>query len=209
MKTLAVFGDSWPAGAELKKGQKPFGDILHEMLGTDDYYNMSAEGTAIDSMIMQLDDFIKNKKFEDCVCIFFITNPTRQLYHNGEKFSVLRPTGDKNMKTKFYFTEMQSADIDQHKANTTILALQYMCAKHNLTDVYIEGWTKIQFNYSGINKNKIVSQSAIEMLGGTVNKQTTELDKFQNNKLIYPNKYHPNQQGHEVIAENLYNHITQ
>ena len=30
MKTLAVFGDSWPAGAELKKGQKPFGDILHE-----------------------------------------------------------------------------------------------------------------------------------------------------------------------------------
>mgnify|MGYP003679093856 FL=1 len=84
-----------------------------------------------------------------------------------------------------------------------------MCAKHNLTDVYIEGWTKIQFNYSGINKNKIVSQSAIEMLGGTVNKQTTELDKFQNNKLIYPNKYHPNQQGHEVIAENLYNHITQ
>ena len=61
MKTLAVFGDSWPAGVELQVIQKPFGDLLHEMLGTDKYYNMSCEGTAIDSMIMQLDNIIKNK----------------------------------------------------------------------------------------------------------------------------------------------------
>ena len=31
---LAVFGDSWPVGVELNKGELPFGDILHKRLGT-------------------------------------------------------------------------------------------------------------------------------------------------------------------------------
>ena len=89
----------------------------------------------------------------------------------------------------------------------TILALQRMCHKYNLTDVYIEGWTKIKFNYSGIDKTKFVESTAIEMLGGDVNDRTAELEKFQNNQYIYPNKYHPNKKGHEIIAERLYNFI--
>ena len=108
MKTLAVFGDSWPYGAELNKGEKPFGNILHAMLGTDKYYNMSHEGTAIDSLVMQLDKFIKKKKYNDCVCVFFITNPTRQLYYKDNQFKVIRPTGAKNdYLKKLYFTELQ------------------------------------------------------------------------------------------------------
>ena len=207
MKTLAVFGDSWPAGVELQENQKPFGDLLHEMLGTDKYYNMSCEGTAIDSMIMQLDNFIKNKSFEDCVSVFFITNPTRQLYFRNNKFKIYRPTGDKSSEAKFYFSEMQSDEIDEHKANTTILALQRMCSKHNITDIYLEGWTKINFCYSGIDKRKIFEKSAIELFGADVNKRTAELSKYQSNEYIYPNKYHPNQKGHEMIAEQLYNFI--
>ena len=208
MKTLAVFGDSWPYGAELKKGEKPFGDILHIMLGTDKYYNMSHEGTAIDSLVIQLDKFLKKKKYDDCVCVFFITNPTRQLYYKDNQFKVIRPTGAKNdYLKKLYFAELQSDRMDHHKANMTILALQRMCHKHNLTDVYIEGWTKIKFNYSGIDKTKFVESTAIEMLGGHVNDRTAELEKFQNNQYIYTNKYHPNKKGHEIIAERLYNFI--
>lgn len=208
MKTLAVFGDSWPAGAELKKEELPFGDILHEMLGTEKYFNMSKEGTAIDSLVIQLNEFIKLKDHNDCVCIFFLTNPTRQLYWNENKFSVLRPTGDKNQLTKFYFSHLQSDQLDVHKSNMTMLALQRMCQKHNFTDYYLEGWTKIDWIYSGIDKDKIIKQNAIEMLGAELNHKTTELYKYQNNEFIYPNKYHPNQKGHEIIAEKLYNYIT-
>ena len=34
---LAIFGDSWPVGTELKQGEKPFGDLLHKKLGTKNY----------------------------------------------------------------------------------------------------------------------------------------------------------------------------
>jgi len=207
MKTLAVFGDSWPAGAELQKDESPFGDILHEMLGTEKYYNMSQQGTAIDSLVIQLDNFIKNKDYQDCVCIFFITNPIRQLYWNEDKFNVLRPTGDKNQMTKFYFSHIQSDQLDIHKANITILALQRMCQKYQLTDYYIEGWTKINWKYSGIDTNKFLEKNAIEILGADLNQKTTELHKYQNNEFIYPNKYHPNQKGHHLLAEELYNFI--
>ena len=79
------------------------------------------------------------------VSVFFITNPTRQLYFKNNKFKIYRPTGDKSSEAKFYFSEMQSDEIDEHKANTTILALQRMCSKHDITDIYLEGWTKINF----------------------------------------------------------------
>ena len=70
---LAVFGDSWPVGVELNKGELPFGDILHKRLGTKNYYNESQEGSTIDSLVLQLDNFA-NKKVTNCTCIFFITN---------------------------------------------------------------------------------------------------------------------------------------
>ena len=82
-----------------------------------------------------------------------------------------------------------------------------MCSKHNITDIYLEGWTKINFCYSGIDKRKIFEKSAIELFGADVNKRTAELSKYQSNEYIYPNKYHPNQKGHEMIAEQLYNFI--
>ena len=54
---LAVFGDSWPVGTELNKGEMPFGDLLHKKLGTKNYYNQAEQGSTIDSLVIQLDKF--------------------------------------------------------------------------------------------------------------------------------------------------------
>ena len=59
----------------------------------------------------------------------------------------------------------------------------------------------------GIDKKKFLPQSALEMFEAHTNTQTNELTKNQNNPFIYPNKYHPNQKGHQLIADELYNFI--
>lgn len=203
---LAVFGDSWPVGTELASHELAFGDLLHERLNTNNFFNCAEQGSTIDSLVIQLHDFMK-KKIEDCICVFFITNPARYLYFENNKAKILRPTGDKSALTKFYFGEVQSDELDYHKANISILALQRMCQQKGYKDYYMEGWTNIDWKYYGIDTTKFLPQSATEMFGAKTNSNTLELTKFQDNEYIKPNKYHPNQRGHELIAKNLHDFI--
>ena len=204
---LAVFGDSWPVGTELQSHELAFGDLLHERLNTNNFFNCAEQGSTIDSLVIQLHDFMK-KKIEECICVFFITNPARYLYFENNKAKILRPTGDKSPLTKFYFGEVQSDELDYHKANISILALQRICQQRGYKDFYIEGWTNIDWKYHGIDKTKFLPQSAVEMFGAKTNNKTLELAKFQDNEYITPNKYHPNQEGHKLIAKNLHDFIT-
>ena len=203
---LAVFGDSWPVGTELASHELAFGDLLHEKLNTNNFFNCAEQGSTIDSLVIQLHDFMK-KKIEDCICVFFITNPARYLYFENNKAKILRPTGDKSALTKFYYGEVQSDELDYHKANISILALQRMCKQKGYRDYYMEGWTNIDWKYHGIDETKFLPQSAVKMFGAKTNDKTLELTKFQDNEYIKPNKYHPNQRGHELIAKNLHEFI--
>ena len=204
---LVVFGDSWPVGTELASHEFAFGDILHESLDTANFINCAEQGSTIDSLVLQLNKFINTRKLDNCICVFFITNPARYLYFENNKPKVLRPTGDKSHLTKFYFSEVQSDELDYHKANISILALQRMCQQRGYKDFYIEGWTNIDWKYHGIDKTKFLPQSAVEMFGAKTNNKTLELAKFQDNEYITPNKYHPNQEGHKLIAKNLHEFI--
>jgi len=85
--------------------------------------------------------------------------------------------------------------------------LQKMCKERGYHDYYMEGWTNIDWKYYGIDKTKFLPKSATEMFGADTNTRTLELTKFQDNEYITPNKYHPNQKGHELIAEELYQFI--
>ena len=194
-------------GTELASHELAFGDLLHERLNTNNFFNCAEQGSTIDSLVIQLHDFMK-KKIEDCICVFFITNPARYLYFENNKAKILRPTGDKSALTKFYFGEVQSDQLDYHKANISILALQRMCQQKGYKDYYMEGWTNIDWKYYGIDTTKFLPQSATEMFGAKTNDKTLELTKFQDNEYIKPNKYHPNQKGHELIAKNLHDFIT-
>lgn len=209
MTRLVVFGDSWPAGAELNPGEKTFGELLHEKLGTKKFINCSQEGTSIDHLIIQLKNYMETAKFDADIVVFFITNPIRYMYNEDNQWKTIRPTGDKSTKTKFYYEHLQSDIMDYHRANTTILSLQKMInSSETIThDFYLEGWTNIKWDYPGIDKKKFLPKTALEMFKAKMNTQTNELIKYQNNPFIYPNKYHPNQAGHELIAEELYDFI--
>lgn len=209
MTRLLVFGDSWPYGAELQAGEKTFGEILHEKLGTDSFINCSQEGTSIDHLVLQLKKYLSQPKSSTDIAVFFITNPIRYMMHKEGHFQTIRPTGDKGEQTKFYYQHLQSDELDHHRANTCVLSLQTMCRFSTtiIQDIYLEGWTNIDWNYPGIDNKKFMPQSALEMFEAHTNTQTNELTKNQNNPFIYPNKYHPNQKGHQLIADELYNFI--
>ena len=199
---LAVFGDSWPVGTELQSHELAFGDLLHERLNTNNFFNCAEQGSTIDSLVIQLHDFMK-KKIEDCICVFFITNPARYLYFENNKAKILRPTGDKSALTKFYFGEVQSDELDYHKANISILALQRMCQQKGYKDYYMEGWTNMTWDYAGIDTNKMYPKTATHILDVDLNPKTSEIGKYQQSEYIKPNKYHPNELGHKKIAEEL------
>jgi len=206
MSRLVVFGDSWPYGAELKAGEKTFGELLHEKLGTDSFVNCSQEGTSIDHLVVQLKQYMSQADVGTDIAVFFISNPIRYMIHKEGNWDTIRPTGDKSMNTRFYYEYLQSDELDNHRANTSILALQAMC-RYSTTivkDIYLEGWSAIDWSYPSINKQKFLPKSALQMFEANMNNQTNELVKNQSNPFIYPNKYHPNQKGHTLIAEELY-----
>ena len=206
MKRLVVFGDSWPYGAELKAGEKTFGELLHEKLGTDSFVNCSQEGTSIDHLVLQLKQYMSKADVGTDIAVFFISNPIRYMIHKEGNWDTIRPTGDKSMNTRFYYEYLQSDELDNHRANTSILALQAMCRYSTtiIKDIYLEGWSAIDWSYPSINKQKFLPKSALQMFEANMNNQTNELVKNQRNPFIYPNKYHPNQKGHTLIAEELY-----
>ena len=43
----------------------------------------------------------------------------------------------------------------------------------------------------------------MDILGAQLNNRTIELSKYQQNKYINPNKYHPNENGHKLIAKTM------
>ena len=209
MSRLVVFGDSWPYGAELKAGEKTFGELLHEKLGTDSFVNCSQEGTSIDHLVVQLKQYMSKADVGTDIAVFFISNPIRYMIHRKGNWDTIRPTGDKSMNTRFYYEYLQSDKLDNHRANTCILALQNMC-RYSTTivkDIYLEGWSAIDWSYPSINKQKFLPKSALQMFEANMNNQTNELVKNQKNPFIYPNKYHPNQKGHTLIAEELYKFV--
>ena len=97
MSRLVVFGDSWPYGVELKSGEKTFGELLHEKLGTDSFVNCSQEGTSIDHLILQLKKYLSTANDGTDIAVFFITNPIRYMIHEDDHWNTIRPTGDKSM----------------------------------------------------------------------------------------------------------------
>ena len=204
-KKLVTFGDSWPWGAELSASEKPFGYWIAESLGYE-FENCAEEGTSIEHMVLQLQRYVAKNK-QPTTAVFFITNPIRTMHYQGEQWLTYRPTGQRSPGHEAYYKYVQSDKLDYHRAQVFVLALQRICEQYHIKDYYMEGWTNIDWKYYGIDTTKFLPQSATEMFGAKTNSNTLELTKFQDNEYIKPNKYHPNQRGHELIAKNLHDFI--
>ena len=201
MKWLATFGDSWPAGAELKDSNKRYGLLLQPRLECDEFWVNAVGGTSNEHMIQQLLEFVELKKDNDeAIGIFHLTNPARSLYW---------PSGmswhDIQNNDFFKTTFLHFHESDWLRNNIAIMTLQCLCKHYGIQDYYFSGWVRYETWMPGIDTSKIYKQgkeTAADWFGATSYNGEHMLDAG-NNQYIKPNLTHPNELGHELIADKL------
>jgi hypothetical protein len=201
---LVCFGDSWPAGAELAPHEKTFGAIIAENLGVP-FLNYCRRSTSISHLVLQLRSFLdENPQRTPTQAIFFLTSPVRDLAWKDDQWYELNPSeaADYNQT---YFKKYHSKQLEWYRTNVTVTSLMYLCATHDIKDLYVWGWETIDL-WPDIPRYKFWQQgekTVLDMFDDRGTKTLIEYKNDPNNLYIAPKKSHPNQRGHQLIAQRL------
>lgn len=191
--SLFVYGDSWPAGAELNTNEQTFGEIIAKKLNKK-FYNFSECSTSIYHLLLQFKKSIplldKNSQL-----IFFLTSPVRDIIFEEGLPMEVQP---QNPQYNSYYTSMYSEELSTFKINTLILCLEKLCEKYQVDYYFIWGWDKVEL-WEEVNQARFFPKSASELF----TKNFTNIIELKNskNQYIWPNGGHPNQSGHQLIAD--------
>jgi len=202
MATLFVFGDSWPYGSELQPGEYPYGQLLYQRVGCNDVKSFAEASTSIPHLILQLRSAIAQGA-NDTKAIFFLTGVDRDLVWEEHCTRELNPSssGDADWYAKY-----NSPELTNYRINTTLMALQSMCAKHNIEDYYIWGWDRVEL-WPEVDQTKIYKDTIADVFleGAEIPNGTSKIMHLKNskNRFVWPNMGHPNQLGHQRIADIL------
>lgn len=201
MNKLYVFGDSWPAGAELDLSkERTFGELVAEALNLE-FCDYSAHSTSISHVVLQAKYCIERSNTNDTsYALVFLTSPARDLIfsEDGEALEV-EPTRAEAYSTRYY-KFIYTDQLAEFRANTAILALQRMFKEANIIPVFIWGWDKVDL-WQTVDRTKFYPTLAVDMF--TKNFTSITALKNERNQYIWPNDGHPNQLGHACIAQNL------
>jgi hypothetical protein len=213
MEKLFTFGDSWSAGGELAPHEKSFGQLISERTGVP-WHDFSVPSTSIPHLILQL-----NRAKEYCdiadhawtlsgtTAIFFLTSPHRDLVwsEDQEKELHLNPTHPDDADVRWY-TQWHTPKLASYRVNASLMALHHMCQYHGIQDRYIWGWDRVEL-VPEIDRRRFWSmaeRTALDLFDDVDHQR--ELITYVNtrpNRYVWPNSGHPNQQGHQRIADAL------
>lgn len=204
---LVSFGDSWAAGFGVESS---YSKILADLLERD-HVNMAQAATSNEHMLLQLNDYVTNYDVRDSIAIFFLTSPHRCLFYDHGKPVEVYPWADdsKGIQSYAYFKYLHSHEIEHFRLNQTVLALQKICDYHSIDHYYISGWHRLDLNWPGINIDKIYSHGQVTAADWIGAKTLGDMIDWKDCENVIANDCHPNQQGHQLIAESLYQWIKQ
>lgn len=200
-KVLITFGDSWPEGAELGNGRR-YGEILSQDYGFDEFYNYGTGGASVEDMLFQFQTHLStaHKPEHQSTAIFFLTNPGRTA--QWPKF-MSKETSDADFKR--VVLHLFDSKIEQMRINSAVSALQFWCQNLGIDDYYFAGWNRYENWLPGVNLDKVWAQgreTAADWFGASKHNGEHLLD-VGDNPYIRPNFCHPNQLGHQLIADKL------
>ena len=206
---LAVFGDSWPNGAELEDRTQAFGYLLANRLNAN-YDHRAVSASSNDRTVLQLQQYINDHTtVTGHTAIFFLTSTSRRLFldDNGIREIKVPPNwrNESDPFVKSWYMYFQTKQLDQFNLYKNLLSLQRICQQYQIQDFYLSGWTDLEFDMPGVDTTKIYPKSCTQLFGG---KNVEEFHDFGQNPYIYPNSSHPNISGHALIADHLYKWIT-
>jgi hypothetical protein len=210
---LLTLGDSWPQGVELKSTEQRYGEILKQLLKFDEFYNYGQGGSSNEHMISQLQHYFETHHRPDhqTTAVFFLTNPHRTAYfppdaglnvHGHERQNWNKEAKEVFMKNWLHFYSDENSIM---RSSITITALQQWCKLYNIDDYYFSGWIKYTQWLPMVNTDKIWAkglETAADWFGAA-DHNGEHLLNVGNNAYIQPNHAHPNQMGHQLIADKL------
>ena len=204
---ILIFGDSWPFGAELDlTKEKPYGTLIAEYMNWP-MSNYSKPATSIDHLPLQLlTAQSKELSLKGCKALFTLTSPSRSMYYEDNEYKEIH-LNNGDVISKNYYAYQWSNEMEKYKINLVMLSLQTMCKTLGIKDYYVCGLEPMDFIYPGIDLSKIYDEgrSSLTMLLGVARETPIrEFYQIKPNEYIWPNtNNHPNQQGHQLIAEKL------
>lgn len=224
MKNLIVIGDSWAAGNEL---QNPHSDAfpvkIKEALEFDNLINLSEGGASLQHYFLQIKKFYTVKKlyphdaqYELLVCM---TSCVRDLYFDdgGQPMEII-PT-DKS-KIEFYakmFNYPETAKLFWYR---TVFMLQNWARQNGMKDHFVQMFEtppmdadySAMIDFRSIYKNAKTNMAAmLSEKAGDVYDENYKLhhgarirtNSLTHQKYFAPSHLHPNELGHQTIAEEL------
>jgi hypothetical protein len=203
MKQLVVFGDSWPAGAELNDpDQKCFPTMIGDLLKIQ-IDNRSQSGTSTDQAVLKF----LNSDLTGSGVLFCFTSYARYIRFDEDQEFEVHPN-NKDLASLNYYTQFYSDELGKFNFLKNILIIQGVCKSLNIPVYCVTNWNDVP-RHKLIDQNLFYTKSLFEILGMTnVNTESAKeynfkLQMLKNKQYIYPNTAHPNINGHKLIAEEL------
>lgn len=219
--TLVVFGDSWPAGMELRNPHTDaFPYLVKDKMGFSNIINLSQCGASLQHYFLQLKKFVSikdlypsNTKYSFLVCM---TSCVRDLYFNefGEPREIVPTDRSKNSYYADHFHWPETAKLHWYR---TVMMFQNYCLSNYINDYYVQMFDTPPFDseynkfvdFSVIYKNATTHMNDLlysrsgsrgyELSHGPfVNRESNEYQEY-----FAPNESHPNPAGHMRIAHEI------
>jgi hypothetical protein len=207
--TLIGFGDSWAHGSGLDfNNEKPYLHLTAEKLGFN-FINRAETSSSIPHLVYQLNKFISAEYSaeENYIAVFFVTARERTFFVDPDLEEIIHSSPCKTdfVEQERCYYQHYTDQYQDFVVNTAAAAIEHLCRVYNIKNCYIPGWQVIDF-WPAIDRKKFLfdNRYPITKLFG----QTTNFTDLMNSNCKYLDATgHPNQLGHQVIADVLAKHI--
>lgn len=203
---LLGFGDSWAAGHDLATDEKCYLQLVAEQLDIP-YHNFAVGSSSVPHMIVQFQNFVETIYFpqNQYHAVFFLTAQERNFCYDQDNKQIVHLSPSSTPGHDYY--KMYNNELGEFVFNSAVLALQRLCHVYSIKDYYVSGW-QINKLWPSIDRTKFwrQGQNAVTELfhdhKGFVN--LLDLLKQRPKNLYFGSTHdHPNQLGHERIAQEL------
>ena len=205
---LVGFGDSWANGDELDRSrEKSYMQLLGERFGVH-VLNYAVSSSSIGHMLIQFQRFVAESYHPDnrYHAVFFVTAKERGFYYDDADHTIkhMSPTNINSFQEDGFYKYYceQTGDLN---ANRDIIGLQGLCKTYGVVDYWMLGWQRLPL-WNIVNKGRFFAggESPITTLftdDGRIESIFDLVNPAKKNPYIWPNLGHPNQMGHQTIAD--------
>ncbi len=227
-KLLVAFGDSWTFGSELDiPRQDPWPTHLAKKLQAE-LINLGTPASGIEHTLVQLFDYIQTStRYQEYKKIFMVglSGTTRYLTYSNRLKEFVNITPEANYRTgnihpsgcppetvtEFgnlageMYRIVECSEYNRYVATKTIFAFQQYCNQHNIDVLFFGYFDPVDVDTQIVDVKNLYTKTITNALTG----REYELPAIRDNEYFRGKLFHPNIQGHERIAELLYEQYVQ